>query len=265
MRPGFMTSVCPQQTVPELVATAIRHGYQGIEFRVEWKQAHGIELSASVEDIHGARRALVESGLAATCLATSVRFNTTDPAEHRAQREILRRYIELAAELGAPCIRTFSDRLPEVPEVRDQVLDMAAESYAAVDAFARQHRVQVLVETHTNLLAQYAARILERADARSLGVLWHPGHHLQRGQSIDQAYAYLRGHVWHVHWNALSGSPAREADHRRMFQLLAGEGYAGYFSVEVINPEDPEAVLKHHMERYRQYMAAPWNAANSRA
>ena len=56
MKPGFMSSVYPQQTLQELIATAQKHGYQGIEFRVEWDHKHGVELDATPEQLQAARR-----------------------------------------------------------------------------------------------------------------------------------------------------------------------------------------------------------------
>ena len=60
-----------------------------------------------------ARQALADSGIAASCIATSVRFNSPDRANHLPQRETLRSYIALAAAVGAPYLRTYSDSLPE--------------------------------------------------------------------------------------------------------------------------------------------------------
>jgi hypothetical protein len=34
-------------------------------------------------------------------------------------------------------------------------------------------------------------------------------------------------------------------------ELLEGEGYGGFFSVEVINPEKPEEVLRKHADWWR--------------
>jgi len=254
MRAGFMSSVCPQQTLGELVATAQRYGYQGIEFRTEWGHAHGIELDAPNERLAEARRTLAAEGIAASCIATGVRFNSPDPAEHLPQRETLRRYIELAARVGAPCIRTFSDPVPEDDQAaRDRVLALAAESYAAVDGWAAQHEVTVLVETHTNMRGHWARQILDRAQADNVGVLWHISHHLSRGQSVDEAYSYLQGHVRHVHYSA--ADRVTDADNQHMFELLARDGYPGFFSVEIINPEDPDEVLRIHKQKYDQFMA----------
>jgi sugar phosphate isomerase/epimerase len=258
MKPGFMSSVCPKQTLAELIETAQAYGYQGIEFRVEWGHGHGIGLDATAAQLDAARQALADSGIAASCIATSVRFNSSDRADHLSQRETLRRYIALAAAVGAPYLRTFSDSLPEEDaEARSQVLSLAAESYASVDDWAGQHGVEVLVETHTNMRAHWALQILDQANAERLQVLWHIGHHLRRGQSVDDAYHYLRGHVRHVH---LSAQPDDEyvsdADNRRTFELLAADGYSGFFSVEIINPDDPDAVLGHHMRKFEEFMEA---------
>lgn len=256
MKAGFMSSVCPKQTLPELVATAQTYGYTGIEFRVAWDHSHGIELSATDAQLAEARRILADGGIAASCIATSVKFNSPDPADHVSQRETLREYIVLAQKLGAPMIRTFSDSLPEDdPGARDRVLHLAAMSYAAVDDWAGEHGITVLVETHTNMKGQWARQILDQAEADNLAVLWHTGHHLQRGQSVDAAYGYIRGHVRHVHFTATEGSDhVTDVDNLRMFELLENDGFDGYFSVEIINPNDPQAVLAHHIEKYNDYL-----------
>lgn len=254
MKPGFMSSVLPKRTLGELIGSAQRYGYEGIEFRLEWDHKHGIELDATDAQLWAARRMLADAGVAASCIATSVRFNSLDSADHLPQREALRKVIVLAAQVGAPVIRTFSDGLPEGAADRDRVLHLAAESYAAVDAWAREHDTVVLVETHTNMKGQWARQILDEAGATNLEVLWHTAHHLQRGQSVDEAYGHIQGHVRHVHFTAGdAGKHVTDADNQRMFHLLTRDGYKGFFSVEIINPEDPHAVLAHHIAKYHQY------------
>lgn len=252
MKPGFLSSVHPTQTLGELIESAQRYGYQGIEFGSEWKHKHGVELNATKEQVKTIRRTLAEGGIAASCIATSVRFNSADPADHIAQREMLRKYIALAAEVGAPCLRTFSDSVPEDDAgARNQVFALAAASYASVDDWARQHGVDVLVETHTNMRGHWARQILDTANVESLQVLWHFGHHLGRGQSVDEAYPHIRGHVRHLHFCAQEDNEiVTDADNQRTFELLAPDGFTGFFSVEIINPEDPEAVLAHHMKKW---------------
>jgi sugar phosphate isomerase/epimerase len=256
VKPGFMSSVFPKQTLPQLIETAKQYGYQGIEFRVEWDHNHGVELDSSTERLRMARQMLLDSGIAATCIATGVKFNSEDRADHLPQRETLRKYITLAAEVGAPYLRTFSDSVPEEDEAaRNKVLSLAAESYASVDDWAKKHGVEVLVETHTNMRAHWARQILDQADADSLQVLWDIIHHLRHGQSVEEAYPHIRGHVRHVHFHSgLLAEVLSDADNQLSFDLLAADGFTGFFSVEVIDPEDPDAVLQHHIEKFHQFM-----------
>ncbi len=255
MKLGFMSSVCPHQTLPSLIRIARHYGYVGLEFRTEWHHQHGLELDASPGKLRAARQQLADSGIAASCIATSVRFNSEDPADHLPQRETLRRYIELATQVGAPMIRTFSDALPEDDAARDHVLRLAADSYASVNDWAKQHNVSVLVETHTNMEGRWVERILDQASADHVHVLWHIGHHLQRGESVDEAYGHIRGHVRHLHFTARDEDPyVTDADNQRAFDLLAAEGFSGFFSVEIINPDDSDAVLIHHVNKFKMFM-----------
>lgn len=253
MKPGFMSSVCPKQTLSELIASAKKYGYEGLEFRVEWDHRHGVELASSQDQIASAQGMLEDSGIQATCIATGVQLNSTDEVEHVKERESLKRYIELAHGVGAKYLRVFGDPVPEEETDRDKALSLAAESCAAVDEHAGQHNAKVLIETHTNMRADWARRIVDDSGARNVGVLWHIGHHVRHGQSVDDAYGFIKGHIDHLHFSAREGSDVTDADNQRTFDLLGPEGYDGFFSVEVIDPDDSEAVLAQHMENFKTF------------
>ena len=45
-------------------------------------------------------------------------------------------------------------------------------------------------------------------------------------------------------------------DHiRRQAELLADEGYEGFFSVELIGPDNPQAVMANHAEGWKKLQA----------
>lgn len=249
-----MSSVCPRQTLPELIGTAKEYGYEGLEFRVEWDHGHGVELTSSVDDLAAAQGMLEDSGIEATCIATGVKLNSVEESDHEAARESLMRYIELAQNIGAPYLRVFGDKVPE--DNVDRALKLAAESCAAVDDHAGQHNVDVLIETHTNMRPDWAKRIVDDSGGAHVGVLWHIGHHISRGQSVDDAWSHIASDVKHLHFNCRSDGKADESDNQRTFELLGPAGYDGYFSVEVINPDDSDAVLKHHIEQFTSFREA---------
>lgn len=255
MRPGFMSSVQPTMNLRELIDTAKGYGYEGLDFRAEWDHQHGIELDATDAFLAEARQMLEDSGIVAACIATTVKFNMPDREAHLPQREDLRRYIELSAKMGVPYIRTFSDSVPEDDEAaRNKILSLAAESYASVDDWAKEHGVIVLVETHTNMYGHWAKQILDEAQADNLQVLWHAGHHVSRGVSVAETYPHIRGHVRHLHWDASRTEVVTDDENQRSFDLLAADGFTGFFAVENIDPENPDEVLQANVDKFRQYM-----------
>ena len=246
-----MSSVCPKQTLPELIQTAHEYGYEGLEFRVEWGHAHGIEFTSSYDALGAAQSMLEDGGIEATCIATGVKLSSIEESDHLEARESLMRYIELAQNVGAPYLRVFGDKVPE--DNADRALGLAAESCAAVDDHAGQHNVDILIETHTNMRPEWAKRIVDDSGGDNVGVLWHIGHHLSRGQSVDEAWTHLSQDVMHLHFSANEEGKADDAENRLTFGLLGSVGFDGFFSVEVINPEDPDVVLKRHIEKFNAF------------
>jgi sugar phosphate isomerase/epimerase len=252
MKSGFMSSVCPKQDLSGLFELAKRFGYQGIELRVEWGHAHGVELTASPQQLAGIRRAFNESGIALTSLATGCRFQTEDKAKNAAEVEKTRRYIELAATVGSPLIRIFGDPVPKLAEPLDDALQRQADAINSLDALAGQHGIVLGLETHGNLLASQAAEVIGRAEARHCLILWHAEHHIRNGEPVDRAWVFVKSRVCHVHWSVIA-KDVPETEVERTFPLLKAAGYQGYFSLEDINPADSEATLKLHAEKFRQW------------
>lgn len=247
-----MSSVCPTQTLSQLFETAKKFGYQGIELRVEWNHGHGVELTASPQQRSAARRAFADSGIALASLATGCRFQTEDAAQNAVEAEKLRRYIELAAAVGAPLIRIFGDPVPTEAEKLDDALEREADAINSLDALAGQQGIVLGLETHGNLLASQAAEVIARAEARHCMILWHAEHHIRNGESVDRAWPFVKARVCHVHWR-VNANDIPEAEVARTFPLLKKLGYQGHVSLEDIKPPDSEATLKLHAEKYRQW------------
>jgi len=254
MQLGFMSSVCPKYTLPELLTAAKRHGYQGIEPRVEWHHGHGIELTASPKQLSAIRHAFADAGIAITCIATGCRFQTEDKAKNAAELEKLRHYIPVAAAVGAPIIRIFGDTVPTEAEKLDEALQREADAINSIDALAGQHGVVLGLETHGNLLASQAAEVITRAEARHCMILWHAEHHIRNGESIDRAWVFIKPRLCHYQWSVVA-KDIPEAEVARTFALLKRTGYDGSASVEDINPPDSEASLKSHAEKFKQWAA----------
>jgi sugar phosphate isomerase/epimerase len=250
---AFMSSVCPSAKLEELIGHGREHGYSAIEFRPEWKHGHGIELEASAGRREEMAAVLRDSGLAACCLSPGCRFTQAEPAEREEALEKLRRYVELAAAVGIPLLRVFADPIPHGGRrARAETIRIEAEYFARAAESAAQAGVRLALETHMSCRAVDVGEILYQAGyPRALWVNWHLEHCLVHGEDVDEAYRHVKGRVAHVHF-AVDEKNSLLPALQRQYELLIDEGYPGFFSVEVINPAESQAVLARHAELWPQ-------------
>ena len=253
MKLAFMSSVCPQMTVGELVSAGAAQGYAGIEFRPEWGHAHGIELDSSSPQRSQAARLLADGPLEGCCLSPGVRFCKDEPGSRDAELETLFRYIDLATDVGIGRIRLFGDPLPNAGRGRRADNYQAQAEYLARGARrAHEAGVRLVLETHSNFRAFDAGEVMFRAAyPPALRINWHLDHCLAHGEDVDEAYRHVKGRVDHVHFS-LDADEAKWVHTERQVALLAADGYAGFFSVELINPPDPAAVLADHAAAWKR-------------
>jgi sugar phosphate isomerase/epimerase len=257
MRLAFMSSVCPTMTVAELIAAAKKHGYQGIEFRPEWKHPHGVELTATAQERKAVRKQMADAGLESCCIAPSIAFNFEDRAERDRHLGRLFQYIDLAVDTATPRLRVFGDPLPNGGAGRrSNNYTQQAEYLSKAAVRAAEAGVRLCLEVHGTMRAFDAGEILYRAAyPPALWINWHLFHCLNHGEDIDEAYRHVKGRVGHAHFAVgISEVDTFDAVFRQA-QLLSAERFDGFFSVEHINPPDSGASLASHAEAWRKILA----------
>ena len=112
MKLAFMSSVFPKLTLAQLVQKAKDYGYAGLEFRPQWKHAHGVEVEASKAARAEIKMIMADSGIDPCSVSPGCKFCSLDKAERDQNFETLAKHIELARDTGIPRIRVFGDPLP---------------------------------------------------------------------------------------------------------------------------------------------------------
>ena len=252
MKLGFMTFINPEWTLRESVEAAKRHRYTGIEPRAEAKHNHGIELETSDGDLAELRSMAEGEGINLCCVATSRRFAMSDAEERKENVEVSKRYIELAAKVGAPCLRVFGGRLDEGGNVFSAVHYMS-EALREVGEFAADYPVLVCVETHDDWCSSCRLmELLRRTNHPSICANYDYTHCMREFEPAYESYMHLRPWVKHCHMHDytidLEGKtgfcePGKGlAPQLTVMECLYRDNFTGYFSLEVMG-QDPDATL----------------------
>lgn len=249
MKLGFMSSMAQDKTIPQLIDMAKKYGYQSLEFRPEWDHAHGVELSMTKPQRKEVRNRFADSGIGISAISPGVRFLRDDRDE---QLEKMFRYIDLATDLNAPCIRFFADPLPDDPVQRRESYKIQAEYQARAAEKAWEAGVLLALETHSNSVGRDNGEMMFLAGyPPAFRVNWHLSHCLRSGEDVDTAYRHTKGRVVHVHFS-ISDDPVVMKAIERQLELLFYDGFAGTFSVEIIKEGDNTDRLIEHARWWKQ-------------
>ncbi|CAA9294360.1 MAG: hypothetical protein AVDCRST_MAG77-5034 [uncultured Chloroflexi bacterium] len=243
-RIAFMSTCAPAWTFEQLVDGAVRHGFEGVDIRVEWGHNHGLELDSDQETRRRARQYAAAQNITWSCVALSTRFARATEAERQDAVEQVKRYAELASDLGSPFLRVFGGNIPE-GHTMAQLRPQTAEYLGKAAEAAAQWGVTPCIEVHDqHNNPDDVAWIVEHAGHGNVGVVWHSAHHLRLAVSSDDACAKLRPWVRHLHLQELPAGyqPGGSTDYtrfgegeghlKRVFELLEADKFEGFGATE---------------------------------
>jgi len=249
MRFAFTSFSRPHATLEELITLAQELGYDAIEPRAQSQHAHGVELIATADQRRTIRSKLHNTGISICCIGTGCTLGTFNAVK---QVDLAKQFLDLAADIGCPCIRVFAG----VDATTEPLID----SLRQLAPVGLSRKLCICLETHDSHTAPpLVANVMREVDAPTVGVVWDVMHTQRQGkQSMADAYRILAPWIRHVHVHdgldtleKLHMLPIGEGDfdHRAVLRLLKQSNYPGYISGEWIAGCMDESFFVKHLER----------------
>jgi len=248
MKYSFMSFSTPKLSLKEIIETAKRFGYDGIEPRLDSGHSHGIEISTSADYLAEALKISEAAGIAFACIATQCKL--ANPDGIAGQIEAAERAVDLAKKLNCHAIRVFGGKLPEGLS-RDKAMATLKEALSKIVKYAAGSGVNICLETHDDWCDPVMVR--EAAKDSGSSVNWDVMHTFMTAKySPEKAFDILKPYIRHMHIHdgirengktELCPIGKGEIDHTAPIRLMNESGYQGYASGEWINWEPWEIHL----------------------
>jgi len=252
---AFSTLACPSWSIETIIEKAVEFGYEGIEWR-GGTQGH-VQPEMSRRAQAALSRISADAGLAALSITTYTSFVSSLVEERKSNIDELKRYSDLAAEIGAPYVRAFLGELPANTTPTDEIYENISDCLRVASAYAATMGVKIAVEPHDDFTRSVVvAPLLNRDSSHAeLRVIWDLGNTFSVGEEPEEGFNLLKDRLAYVQvkdgWIGESGWQLCPVGHgdvplARAFELLLDAGYQGAFSVEweyVWHPElDPPEI-----------------------
>ncbi len=262
MKYAFMSFSTPELKLAEMCELAKRYGYDGVEPRLDAGHTHGVEVGATSAQRAALRAQVDAAGVRLVCLATSLSY--ADEAKTESMLAQTHERIDLAGDLGVPCVRVFGGKIPDGVS-REQAVTLVAMSLAHVAAHAEKRGVTLCLETHDDWCdPAHVAAVMTRVNRASVGVNWDIMHPVRTGRAtIDQAFQTLAAWIrhCHIHDGVIGANKdvnlvpigTGDIDHHGALACLMRAQYRGYLSGEWINWEAAELHLPRELAAMKRY------------
>ena len=217
------------------------------------------------------KRHAFRNGIDLVCLSIHQNFVNPDAAERQKHIEHTHKCLEIAYELGVPCIRLNSGRWNTIKDFDDLMKARGIEpilpGYTEDDGFkwcieciekclpkAEQCGVVLALENHWGLsrTPEGQLRIINAIPSPWLGALMDTGNFMEEPYDklkqiapktvYVQAKTYYGGGEWYT----------LDLDYQRIAKILSDAGYTGYVSLEFEGKEAPDTGVPKSIELLRR-------------
>jgi len=267
MKISVSTLGCPTWTLDEILARCAQYGYDAIELR---GIGPDLDLTKSADfatpaALKSTRRRIEDAGLSVSALDSSAKVSDSATAENRDEAK---GNIDIAAALGAPFVRVFGGAILDGVD-RAAAVGRAVENLVYLGDYGAAHGpVTVVLETHDAFsTGAQVLEVLKSIHHPNVGALWDLHHPYRNGELPTETANLLGPYVrfTHVKDSRPGGTYCLLGDGDvpipDCLNLLRGQGYAGYVSVEwekrwIPELDEPEIVFPQYATKLREYLAA---------
>lgn len=254
----------PKVSIETVIDKAAELGAEGVDL------LHRQMDSEEPAYVRKLKRHALSRGVSLVCL--SIHQDFVDPSAEERAKNIKHtiRCIELASQLGIPCIRLNSGRWNTIASFDDLMKARGEEpvlpGYTEADGFkwcidcveqclpkAEEHGVVLAMENHWGLTRtpEGLLRIVNAVKSPWLGALMDTGNFLENPYEklaqiapktvFVQAKTYFGGGEWYT----------LDLDYKRIAKILGDAGYSGYVSLEFEGKEKPDVAVPKSLELLR--------------
>src|SRR5512139_3600059 len=203
--------------------------------------------------VHALKLRAFRNGLDVSGTGVRNDFTVPEAAKREADVDHVKRWVEVAAKLGAPVLRVFDGRGEAKGATREQMKEWVAGCLRECAAHGERHGVVIAYQNHNELLktADEVLVLRERVGSDWFGLNVDVGS-LRTGDPYEEiARLAPLACTWQIKERLYRRGQEEKTDLRRVFGILRAAGYRGYAPIETLGPGDPREKVRRFLDEDR--------------
>jgi sugar phosphate isomerase/epimerase len=268
---AFSTLGCPTWEWQKILSFAEANRFAAVEIRgVMGNMDTPARPEFAPDRIEQTKKDIAAHGLKIACVSSSSAMHEKDP-EKRAQSLVdAKRFIQMAALLGAPYVRVFGNN---IDGPKEEIIAQVAAGLHELAEYGRPRGVTVIIESHGDFTDSATLKqVLTMADSRNAALLWD-AHHTYASSHEEPEFTVKELGFWIRHTHLKDSVPdgkdrkyvltgKGDVPVKRQVDALRGIDYKGYYCFEwekVWHPDllDPEVAFPDYVKVVTGYLQEP--------
>lgn len=185
-------------------------------------------------------------------------FTLPDPARRKAEIELVRQWINVAAQLGAPCLRVFAGKSVPAGHTREEVTNWVVDALRECAEQGAKRGVTIVLQNHADFIetADHILELLNRVNSDWLAL------NLDIGSfKIGDPYAQIakvapRAATWQIKENLFVKGQEMPTDLNAIMKIVRNSGYRGYLPIETLGKGDPRQKVPVFFDKVKKALHA---------
>jgi sugar phosphate isomerase/epimerase len=207
-----------------------------------------------------------ESGVGISGSGVRNNFTVADKDKRAADVAIIKQWVEIASQLGAPVLRVFADTQMRSMTWKDvapgktraEVLAYITDNLKECAEHGEKHGVIIGVQNHGDFVqtAEQQLELIGMVNSKWCGAIVDTGYYKTPDPYVDMAKAAPYAVNWQIKQSAFGAASPIPLDLKRLLGIIRKSGYRGYIPIETLSVSgqayDPFKVVPAFIDQVRQ-------------
>lgn len=244
--------VSRKTTLDELIEFCARENFDAIDMTGYYFP--GYPEVPSDEYIYQLKNKAHRLGVAISGTGIRNEFGDADPSKRAADIVLVKKWIEVAAKLGAPVIRIFTAKTQTPGYTREQQEAWIVEDIKTCVAHAKKYGVIVAMQNHNDFVrtADQAISIIKKVNSDWFGLVLDTGSFvtLEPYSEIEKATPYAVN--WQIKEKLNYNGRTEQMDLEKLCRIIHQSSYRGYLPIETLSPGDAFEIVPPFLKLVRR-------------
>ena len=230
-------------TISDMLDFCAAIGFEGVDITGYYFK--GYPLVPHDEYIYQIKRKAIQLGLEISGTGVRNDFTIADNIKRDREVVLVKKWIEVAAKIGAPVIRIFAGNQKNTGISKEQVTEWMLNDIQTCVDYGKQHGVIIGLQNHNDFIqtAGQVIKIIEAINSEWLGLILDTGSYreLDPYEEIAKSIKYTVN--WQIKEKVFINGTEKETDMDKLMWIIKSSGYKGYLPIETLGEGDPKTKI----------------------